>query len=1086
MLVKINKLPEKLKDLSHALDELAKKPGFFRAQNVINNVIGFLGINAQDSWKLFSDTQGKIRSNATWFMEAEGFADKRAAYKVSEKNDNNIDLKVYWMKSLSKSIIGWLVALTPNFEDEVFYKNLNVGIDFIIPGKADRILIVLSKDYVVRTLELCGSLSVTQQDILSKWLQDFDFDNKAQVHDVLWQSFDLEPVNKSFYKGISSFFVELKQYLSENHIIFDETHAAYFTNRLIGRIVFCWFLNKKGIINPEMDYFNTANLKSTDYYHQKLETLFFKIFNTPIEERESGLDNKTPFLNGGLFEIKENDKFGNEELAFPKDYFDRFYKFLRHYNFTTDESTSTFQQVAIDPEMLGRIFENLLAEQVEETGEQARKAKGAFYTPREIVDYMCRESLREYLKTKIKETEDRDQRLKQLLDSKPHEFRDQQRNYKRDLQPYKKDIIEALDSIKVIDPACGSGAFPMGMMQLLLSCYERLEPRFDSYVTKLDIIKNNLYGVDIEPMAVEISRLRAWLSIIVDEEADSEKIEPLPNLDFKFICANSLIPLKKDSVGLFDTLQEKDLIEIRDKYFNARSNKSKQLLHQKYEKLIGYKRTGNMFSSSYEKQLKSYHPFNSENITQFFDAGVMFGADTGFDIVIANPPYVRVQTIDEQIKDIYKMCYKTAKGKYDLYILFTELGLNILKPDGVLSYIVPNKFTNTHYGAALRDMIIHISRIIDFVDFSDKGAFLNVTNYPCILVLNKTDNLKGSNFNYKMVKEVSDSLMASLYHAKSQKNYEDKNISSFEIKQNDLGPDFWVFGDRKLKDVIDKIQQKDKFDMLKERAENIFEGLVTGNNKVYFVSKSIITDNEIEKNIIKKLPKGKNIQKYYYSWDDYYVIYPYELKNNTMTLVNLDNYPNARKYFLKYKKELQKRHYLMNSGREWYEIWNPRKIQWFEQTKIITPNLSKTNKFALDLNQGINDYICLDHDCYGIILKDKKIENYLFLLAMLNSTLTRFFIENISPMFSGGYYKYHTQYLEKIPIPKEINNEALSHIISIVRKVMNITREGDWDATISKRSQVEEYLKQIDDRMYALYRLDHDDVKVIENYIGKR
>jgi type II restriction/modification system DNA methylase subunit YeeA len=229
--------------------------------------------------------------------------------------------------------------------------------------------------------------------------------------------------------------------------------------------------------------------------------------------------------------------------------------------------------------MLGRIFENLLAEIVEETGEQARKAKGAFYTPREIVDYMCKETLKEYLKSKMPEDEHRDQRLYQLIDAPDKDFQDQDHNWRRDWNPYKKAILEALDELKVLDPACGSGAYPIGMLQLLVRVYERLEARFDSYKTKLQIIEKNIFGVDIEPMAIEISRLRTWLSIVVDEESDSRKIKPLPNLEFKFVSANSLVDLDQSGQATLygeDPELENKLRDLRDSYFNTESLNKKR------------------------------------------------------------------------------------------------------------------------------------------------------------------------------------------------------------------------------------------------------------------------------------------------------------------------------------------------------------------------------------------------------------------------------------------------------------------------------------------------------------------------------
>ncbi len=805
MLETIVKIPKQLKKLNDSLKTLSEQPSFEQAQIVVNNVTSLLSISVSDAWKPFNDSQGKIRSNAGWFMLAEGFADKRAAYKLADNNPQSIDLKCYWMKKINKSVISWLVALTPNFEDEPFYGNLNVGIDFIIPDEANRILVVLSKNYVIRSVELQDFLSVTQQEIFNAWFTDFDYSNKAQFHEILWKSFDLEPVNKSFYKGISAFFVELKQFLAEDVKVFDDKHAAYFTNRLIGRIVFCWFLDKKGIINPDVRYFDVGSLTASEYYHLKLETLFFKVLNTPIEDRDTSdndpqkkmfpelvernifnidVDFKTPFLNGGLFEIKDSDKFENSDLVFPNDYFDRLFQFLKHYNFTTDESTSMFQQVAIDPEMLGRIFENLLAEQVEETGEQARKAKGAFYTPREIVDYMCQKSLREYIKTKISDDDLRDQCIGLLLDVKPHEFRDQQRNYRSDLKPYKYDILKALDEIKIIDPACGSGAFPMGMLQLLLDIYDRVDATFDPYKKKIEIIKNNLFGVDIEPMAVEICRLRAWLSIVVDEDEQSRKIEPLPNLDFKFICANTLIPLaSEDSRSSYDTIDQKELVFVREKYFNARTRKSKGKWHRKYEQIIGYKKTGNMFHSDRENQLRSYHPFNSENKTEFFNSEFMFGVER-FDIVISNPPWVSLMgkhALEENKKNANKLKELYTGNTYmpNLFEFFINRSMNLLSRDGSLVFIVPDRLGINKSCSYLRKKILDEARIVELIYHWD---FAGIIADTMTLVFQNSSKSEDFKVPIKHNPEC-DAIYSTHNELKSNNNYVWKSYIDDKIKK---------------------------------------------------------------------------------------------------------------------------------------------------------------------------------------------------------------------------------------------------------------------------------------------------------------
>ncbi len=733
---KTNKIPAKLDSLNSKIEALKEQQSFTHAQAVIDEIVALFGVNSAGSWSLINDSRGKIKANASWFELAEGFADRRAAYKLAENNDKNIDFKTFWVQKPSKSIVSWIVALTPNFEDEPYNVNKNVGIDFIIPKKSDRVIIALSNNYIIRTLELDGGLTPTQQNILIKWTQSFDFANKSQLHQILWDSFDLEPVNKEFYKEISSYFVELKQHLAGLNL-FDDKHAAYFSSRLIGRLIFCWFIDKKGFINPEMKYFDVSQ-DSTNYYHNKLEKLFFATLNTPLEERgvkfESvqsnlfssherennlfniGVDMVTPFLNGGLFEERETDFVGNKNLTFPTDYFHRLIQTLNHYNFTTDESTSSFQQVAIDPEMLGRIFENLLAEQSEETGEQARKAKGAFYTPREIVDYMCRESLREYLKAKIPYDEMRDTKLELLLDKKSHEYRDQQKNFRQYLKNYKSDIIDALDDLKVLDPACGSGAFPMGMLQLLVQMYERLEPRFDQYETKVSIVKNNIYGVDIEPMAVEISRLRTWLSIIVDEEVDSNKVKPLPNLDFKFVCANSLIPLDQNGAqGLLDDsdLEEK-LVEIREKYFNARTHNSKKSLKDKLNKLIGYSSNGKQlsgFKSNRQLQLESYQPFNPENSTEFFDQEFIFG-QSDFDIVIGNPPYGA--NINEGAKKIIKSNLKISTNLNSVCMFIDYAFSTFSKRNSIVSFIVPKSLLYSEkWGSLVNYLLPRTSILVD-------------------------------------------------------------------------------------------------------------------------------------------------------------------------------------------------------------------------------------------------------------------------------------------------------------------------------------------------------------------------------------
>lgn len=1069
---KTNKIPAKLDSLNSKIEALKEQQSFTHAQAVIDEIVALFGVNSAGSWSLINDSRGKIKANASWFELAEGFADRRAAYKLAENNDKNIDFKTFWVQKPSKSIVSWIVALTPNFEDEPYNVNKNVGIDFIIPKKSDRVIIALSNNYIIRTLELDGGLTPTQQNILIKWTQSFDFANKSQLHQILWDSFDLEPVNKEFYKEISSYFVELKQHLAGLNL-FDDKHAAYFSSRLIGRLIFCWFIDKKGFINPEMKYFDVSQ-DSTNYYHNKLEKLFFATLNTPLEERgvkfESvqsnlfssherennlfniGVDMVTPFLNGGLFEERETDFVGNKNLTFPTDYFHRLIQTLNHYNFTTDESTSSFQQVAIDPEMLGRIFENLLAEQSEETGEQARKAKGAFYTPREIVDYMCRESLREYLKAKIPYDEMRDSKLELLLDKKSHEYRDQQKNFRQYLKNYKSDIIDALDDLKVLDPACGSGAFPMGMLQLLVQVYERLEPRFDQYETKVAIVKNNIYGVDIEPMAVEISRLRTWLSIIVDEEVDSNKVKPLPNLDFKFVCANSLIPLDQNGAqGLLDDsdLEEK-LVEIREKYFNARTHNSKKNLKDKLNKLIGYSSNGKQlsgFKSNRQLQLESYQPFNPENSTEFFDAEFMFGQEK-FNVIIGNPPYIQIKKIKYK-KLLSKLGYTTFQLSGDLYVLFYEFANNLLNNEGIASFITSNKWMRSSYGSLLRLYLIDNTTPIRLIDFSQYRVFKSALVDTNILI-------------WKNSIKLSD-------HKILTAKYDDNLTKLIFNRQSFTKSKPWLV----LSEEQDKLLQK--FSSIKNFVSsyslNFYYGILTGANPVFLLDKATkeklsSLGNKISELIVPIL-RGQDIERYSYRFSDNYLLLLHNgVKRKNIPPINLiQDYPELIDYLDSFGEKFKKRG---EQGKNWWNLRNCSYLDVFSDKKIIYSDISsKRGKFYLDKNGFYTN------DTAFIITGD-----YLeFFLGLFNSRLFSYIYANF---YSGGILgsdgiRYKKEFILQVPVPN-VNQESIHEIGSLAKELNNSMDKNEKQILDNK----------LDKKIYELYNLDNGDIQIIESWFDEK
>ena len=758
-----------MQDIDRLVNMLKSEPGYDHGLELARRIVALLGASMSDTEAFLQDQ--KVIQHEGWFLKHPVLTSQRACVSLNVDPDAHVQAKFYCLgkdakKSMRQRIMA-AVHFTPNYEDAEFTRQqkLPIGIDFFLHPDGDAMTIALSNRGLVRVLTLEGHLTNTAKTILSNWSDMSGIFEQERLHSALWDSFQLQEVNKKFYKEIARFFTDLTQHLVSKNI-FENDDAKQYTNRLIGRLLFVWFLRKKGVINESENYF-AVTTNSDAYYQEHLRKLFFATLNTPIDERK---DQKTPYLNGGLFDESELDQ--NDAISFPTGYFANIFHFFDEYNFTTDESTPDFEQVAIDPEMLGRIFENLLAEQVDETKVNARKASGAFYTPREIVDYMCRESLRQYLYTQLDgKVLDHTIVVDKLIDTSEQEWANDESNQTKHLfekRPADRDEVRrALERLKVLDPACGSGAFPMGMMQLLVRIFQRIDRKLDEYEVKLGIMQSTIYGVDINPMAADISRLRAWLSLVVDEVPEKLRNEPLPNLDFKFITANSLIPLAEgDSLDIFgeNNLGDK-LADLRDKYFRARSKESKQKLRQEYRSLTA--QVG-LSSSQRSKQLQSFDPFDSTKCAQFFDIDYMFGVN-GFDIVIGNPPYG--VKLSKSEKEFYKSVYKSArstkdkKGSTDTYSLFIDLGLfHAIKTNGILSYIVPLTITSGDSMSVLHHQMLESCETIKISSYCDRPVqiFKNAHKKLSIVQLLKTSTGTKNLLMTKMYRLQSDATLQEL------------------------------------------------------------------------------------------------------------------------------------------------------------------------------------------------------------------------------------------------------------------------------------------------------------------------------------
>jgi hypothetical protein len=946
------------------------------------------------------------------------------------------------------------------------------------------------------------------------------------LQDIL-NAFSVEALNEEFYKIIQTYFYELvggkigkdkkvtdygKGILQlpsvpkENRQVYQE-----FAVRLIGRTVFCWFLKMKksdaeAPLLPESLLSSKAVKQYAGYYHNILERLFFQTLNTPIEQRVDNLPEgaeQIPFLNGGLFEPGNQDYYKpnrvtglNENLNTLKiddQWFVKFFEELEKYNFTIDENSVTDVEVSVDPEMLGRIFENLLAEIDPDSGETARKATGSFYTPREIVDYMATESLVQYIHNKTNLPQDQLRPIFKMMDKQEFGF----------TKAETEAILDALDQVKILDPACGSGAFPMGVLQKIVQALQKLDPDAEwwkkrqvarvsnaivrkqlkeklessgvEYARKIGVIQNSLYGVDIQPVAAEISKLRCFLSLVVDENIDENKpnrgIEPLPNLEFKFVTADTLIKLPEENGqrGLFDNWEEmQELEELRNDYIQS-YGKQKQRIKEQFLKVQQkmFKDQLSLFSDKASRayQLSTWNPFGHEK-SDWFDPKWMFGVEK-FDVVIGNPPYLRLQGIQATNPDFVpyaKKTYKSAvKGNWDLYVLFMERGYEILETAGVLSYIQPHKFFQADFGVGIRGFITKEKSLMKVVHFGAEQVFNSATNYTCLFFLEKKQR---DDFEF---------IDASTPDAWKRAVQMQEGYTLDQPKGNDK----WNFTDPTTQNLLDKIAKQPQ--TLADVTRKIFQGIATSADKIYVLkiieelkntyrvySNELDEEFEIEKGLVRPFLMGKDVKRYLAPKAKNVVIFPYLIADGKAELMTQNyiqnNFPSGWNYLLKNKNVLAKR----ESGRfadTWWQFSRPQNMTEFQSIKIMTRDIASGCEFSIDLNHHYHTTTV-----YSFVFNENVHETANYWLGILNSKIMWYFLQATGNVMRGGYFRFKTEYLKPFPIKRinfssEQDVQAHSAIISLVSYVLILQAERDSINPHVPNSHIAQLFEEVIDAM---------------------
>jgi methylase of polypeptide subunit release factors len=938
----------------------------------------------------------------------------------------NIRIRFAVLKKIKKEYINQLVDNDPGLGSyQAFTKGLVHAVNgttfiptqpyfihFITTPEYDRLILIFNHGDQKRIVSFRDRLTNTQYNkIILQW-QNIATKSKQEIANLFWDSLDIKEVNKEFYKQIKERFDALLGIVKLQHSEATDNQVKQFTVRLIGRYLFCWFLKEKGIISQNL-IGKKAIQETENYYKKTLLKLFFKTLNTKIQDRNTikneKLFEKIPYLNGGLFDESEEDKLCRnlnlDTWLVP------FVEILESYDFTVDESSSQYQQVAVDPEMLGRIFENLLASQNEETEKIAnqRKAFGAFYTPREIVDYMVNESIKAHFVTTLQVSEEE---IASLFTASP--------TWPDKLKNKKEQALQALENMKILDPACGSGAFPMGILHKLVELHEILGTVKSGYELKKDILSQNIYGVDIMPMAIEIARLRAWLSLVLEEDYkpnDSKHnfgVKPLPNLDFKFICANSLIELGLDAFirASKGTLHEqftenlinrlKGLEDLRRKFFiPALASSEKEKLKTAYfknrsEVVDAINADSDKQLKGIAKKIKDWNPFDDSSAAPFFSPTWMFGIENGFDIVIGNPPYVQLQNNSGKLADLYAgEKYKTFARTGDIYALFYEKAFQLLHNKGVLAFITSNSWMRAAHGEALRKYFIDYTNPQQLINFGGYQVF-DATVNTNILIAEKGPYQNKVNTCVLGKEDFSLNNMSDYFR-------QHRNVTSFNPDSS------WV--------VLSSIEQsiKTKIDKagipLRDWNVNIYRGILTGFNDAFIIDCStkdkLIKDSPNSAEIIRPILQGRDIKKYAAEFGDRWLIF-------TRRGINIDNYPAIKDYLHEYYSFLKPRKGNDTSGRKpgtyhWYEIQdNIAYYEDFKKEKIIWMELSDSPKFSYDIKQ----YLAQDT---AFIMTGKNLK---YLTAFLNSKLCDWYFDKITTTSGVGTNRWKKIYIENLPIPK--------------------------------------------------------------------
>ena len=1009
-------------------------------------------------------------------------------------------------------------------------------------------------------LDILADLALPER---RRWLESHGHSPNFDGLLAAWlDALDTEELNRRFYRDLFAWFEGAVQTARFPAGLAAEEQVI----RLITRMLFCWFIKEKGLAAEELfiEHQVRGLLKNYDresgdsYYRAVLQNLFFATLNTEIERRRfSGggqathrdfsryryaaeiaaperlleLFSQTPFINGGLFDCLDSEQAANQGgqridcftdnvinprraeyglLSLPNRLFfgdaaapgllDLFHR----YQFTVEENTPAEQEVALDPELLGKVFENLLAAVNPETRQTARKETGSYYTPRPVVDYMATAALVNALAGQVaanaapaaaSNSDSWQNRLHWLLD-----YNDAFADAEHLFTPAEREsLIRAIAGLKVLDPAVGSGAFPMGILHQLTLALRRLDPdnalwegiqkeiagqqaaaafdtadptarndrlaavsatfdryRNSDYGRKLYLIQNGIYGVDVQPLAVQIAKLRFFISLAIEQQPNADRtqnygIAPLPNLETRFVAADALRGLgglHRELVSPAAAQGQRRLAENRERHFHAANRRDKLACRREDARLrrqlaASLRKVG--LPAGPADRIARWDPYNPSAAADWFDPGYMFGVAGGFDVVLGNPPYVPLQRNGSRLANRYQDAgFATFARSGDLYQLFYERGAQLLKPhSGLLAYITSNSWLKAEYGKATR-------------------RYFAAQHTPLLLLEMGKDVFEQAIVDASIL-IVRQGKSAAIGAAVDLDKRADKTFPPAPELWGELRPEGdkpWSALSSLERSVMDKMAAAGP--PLKDWDVALYFGIKTGYDRAFIIDGStrewLIAADPKSAGIIKPILRGRDIRRYQAEWAGQWLI---ETHNGygDVSAVKIDDYPAVKTYLDGFYERLAKR---QDKGRTPYNLRSCRYHGDFAREKLFWADMSAVGRFAYS-----------DQEIYcngkGYIMTGESLK---YLCAVLNSSLMAWYVQNTATTTGMGLTEWKIVTVERLPIP-QISAAAQKPLVALVDRILAAKAADPGAVTAAWEGE-------LDGLVYGLYGLSGEEVGVVE------